>query len=159
MRIFFLIPVVASLFVFVSTETAFALQTHSAPEGLYAHQLAHLFFILCMGSFAYRIHRTRLHRHRGWIFFALGGILLMSWNLWAFTGHVITLFISKENFILPEGHLVPLLHITSWKEILYYVLKLDHLLSVPALVCFYLGLKSMLTMFPQESDADMNRSD
>jgi hypothetical protein len=159
MRIFFLIPVAATFFVFISTGSAFALQTHGSPEGLYSHQLAHLFFILCMGSFAYRIHRTRQHRHRGWIFFALGGILLTAWNLWAFTGHFITLHISQENFMLPEGRLVPLLHITSWKEILYYVLKMDHLLSVPALVCFYLGLRSIMTMSSQESGADTTRSD
>ena len=28
--------------------------------------------------------------------------------------------------------------------LLYYVLKLDHLLCVPAMVCLYLGLKSLL---------------
>ncbi|MCF6239673.1 MAG: hypothetical protein L3J79_12880 [Candidatus Marinimicrobia bacterium] len=158
MRFFILIPVVATFCVFILTGPAFALQTHGSPEGLYAHQLAHLFFIMCMGSFAYRIHCTRQHRHQGWIFFALGGILLVAWNLWALTGHFVSLYISKENFILPEGRLVPLLHITSWKEILYYILKMDHLLSVPALICFYFGLKSILSTFPRESGADKTRS-
>ena len=45
-------------FILGSVEQAFALQTHGGPEGLYAHQLAHLLFIICMGIFAYRIHRT-----------------------------------------------------------------------------------------------------
>ena len=159
MKIFYPIPFVTIFFVLSSAEHAFALQTHAAPEGLCVHQLAHLFFILCMGSFAYRIHRTWLPRHQGWKYFALGGILLMAWNLWAFTGHFITLLISRENFILPEEGLVPLLHITSWKEVLYYVLSMDHLLCVPALVCFYVGLKSILTMSSHESGADVNRSD
>ena len=28
--------------------------------------------------------------------------------------------------------------------VLYYILKLDHLLCVPAMICLYLGLKSLL---------------
>ena len=83
----------------------------------------------------------------------------MAWNIWAFTGHYITLLISEENFILPEGRLIPLLHITSGKEILYYVLNMDHLLYVPALVCFYMGLKNILTMLSREDDSDVNRCD
>jgi len=141
-------------FVLGPVEQAFALQTHGGPEGLYAHQLAHLFFIVGMGSFAYRIHRSWLPKQHGWKYFVIGGMLFMAWNLWAFTGHFITLLVPEKNFILPEGRLVPLLHITSWKERLYYVLSMDHLLCVPALICFYFGLRRILTMLSRRSIKD-----
>jgi hypothetical protein len=159
MRTLFPVSFAACFLVLAAGGPAFALQTHGAPEGLYAHQLAHLFFIICMGSFAYRVHRTRLPSYRGWIFFAAGGILLIAWNIWAFTGHFVTLLIAEENFILPEGSMVPMLRITSWKEICYYILKMDHLLSVPALVCFYFGLKNILVMSSREPLSRSDRRD
>jgi hypothetical protein len=87
MKSFFAILPFALFFVLAPAEHAFAIQTHGAPEGLYAHQLAHLFFILCMGSFAYRIRRSSLPKNQGWQLIVLGSILLIAWNLWAFTGH------------------------------------------------------------------------
>ncbi|MDW7772374.1 MAG: hypothetical protein SCH71_05720 [Desulfobulbaceae bacterium] len=154
MKIFFILLHITLIFILSTADKAFALQTHGSPEGLYAHQLAHLFFMICMGIFVYRIHRSALPANQGWKYIAMGSILLMAWNLWAFTGHFITLLISEESFILPAGNLVPSIHITSWKEILYYVLNMDHLLCVPALICFYLGLRRILAAFYPQSAAD-----
>lgn len=141
MKSFFAILPLALFVVLAPAELAFAIQTHGEPEGLYAHQLAHLFFILCMGSFAYRIHRSSLPKNQGWQLIALGSILLTAWNLWAFTGHYVTLLIPADSIILPADKRIPHLHIASWKEILYYVLNMDHLLCVPALLFLYLGLR------------------
>ncbi|MGO9568708.1 MAG: hypothetical protein ACLP5H_14320, partial [Desulfomonilaceae bacterium] len=37
----------------LSPGLAWAFQSHPAPEGLYAHQLAHVLFIVAMGILAY----------------------------------------------------------------------------------------------------------
>ena len=84
--------------------------------------------------------------------------LLIFWNLWAFAGHIITRLVSEQNFILPDGGLIPVLYIGSWKEVLYYLLKMDHLLCVPALLCFYFGLKRILFVMSRNSPGEMSFS-
>ena len=75
---------------------------------------------------------------------AIGACFFILWNLWAFSGHFFDLFIAAANIILLPGAMIPSLIITSWKEPLYYALKMDHLLCVPALFFFYLGLREMI---------------
>jgi len=74
------------------------------------------------------------------------GLFFILWNVDAYTVHYIEeqldlLKIARQGPWLlevraPEGF--------GWLSRLYYVAKLDHLLSVPALVFMYLGLKRLL---------------
>jgi hypothetical protein len=122
---------------------AFALQAHGY-KGLYVHQGAHLFFLLAMLSFTYRIHSFDLIDRKEWRCISHGALLLALWNLWAFTGHFVELHVPQNHIQLINDDLVPVLAIASWKEMAFFFLKMDHLLSVPAIFCFYKGLKSLL---------------
>jgi len=127
----------------LSPPLVYALQTHGGYEGLFAHQGAHLFFTVSMAITAIRIRYSILYRQKSWRYMILSAWLLVVWNLWAFTGHIITLFIPSANIITVEIDQAPMLNIESWKEVAYYLLKMDHLLCVPALLFLYLGLRAM----------------
>jgi len=73
---------------------ASAFQSHPAPEGLYVHQLAHCFFSFAMGMLAYWLQANGLTREKGWRLIQLSCILLILWNLVAFTGHWVEEMIS-----------------------------------------------------------------
>ncbi len=123
---------------------AYALQTHGGIEGLYAHQGAHIFFFLAMVIFALRIYKSELILKGSWRYLSFGIWLLAFWNLWAFTGHILALSISKDQITTIESLKTPKLIIYTWKDALYYILKMDHLLCLPAIVLLYLGLTKML---------------
>ena len=121
----------------------YALQAHSY-IGLYVHQAAHLFFFLAMLSFTFRIHRFGLNRQPEWRWISKGAWLLAFWNIWAFSGHILELYIPADYVRLLDGELVPSLAISSWREVVYYLLKMDHLLCVPSVLCFFIGIKIMV---------------
>ncbi len=121
---------------------AFALQTH-AYEGLYLHQLAHLFFLAAMIFFALGIQRSWLSTRRPWQLMAAGGWLLALWNIWAFGGHFVEVLVPEASLLSEPGQVVPRLAFVSWREILYYIVKMDHLLAVPAIFCFYFGMRGL----------------
>lgn len=126
---------------------AWALQTHAGVEGLYVHQGAHIFLAFSLLIFVLNIHRSRLARQRAWRLLSSGAILLILWNLWAFAGHQSAFAMPESSFIMEKGHVTPSLLITSWQEVLYYLLQMDHLLCLPALLCFYAGLRILLDDF------------
>ena len=64
-------------------------------------------------------------------------------NIWAFAGHQLGLAIPPENLILLPEATVPSLRISSTRELLYYLLSLDHLVCVPAMFLLYRGLRNM----------------
>jgi hypothetical protein len=125
---------------------ALATQTHGQPEGLYIHQIAHLFFIISMGILEYWLRQRNLVREPGWKYIQLAAVFFILWNANAFTVH----FLAEQVDFLKVSA-VDQWHITisvaggsKGMALLYYILKLDHLLCVPAMVCLYLGLKSLL---------------
>ncbi len=128
----------------------FALQAHGY-IGLYVHQEAHIFFLLAMLIFAYRIYRSGLINRREWRWMSHGALLLALWNGWALTGHFIERFVPADHIQLLGDDLVPSLAIASWQDVVYFILKMDHLLSVPAILCFYLGIKTMLKEYETTS--------
>ncbi|MEJ2033152.1 MAG: hypothetical protein P8Y63_08960 [Deltaproteobacteria bacterium] len=128
---------------------AWALQTHGGYEGLYVHQGAHLLFILAMISFAYRLRVTKLTAQKSWRWMYRGAVMISIWNIWAFIGHFIALTVSGSVTFALGNEVIPVLRMTSWRETAYFFLKMDHLLSLPAVIFFYLGLKDMHRTFPQ----------
>jgi hypothetical protein len=129
---------------FFSPAVSYALQTHAALEGLYAHQGAHIFFMLSMIIFALRIYKSELTQKKSWRFLFWGVWLLGLWNLWAFTGHILAISIANDQTIAMESLKSPQLVIATWRDVMYYILKMDHLLCVPAMLFLYLGLRKML---------------
>ena len=125
---------------------ALATQTHGEPEGLYAHQIAHVFFIISMGILEFWLRQRNLVREPGWKYIQLAAVLFILWNLNAMAVH----------FLDEQIQWLQVNRISMWQiqisttgdnpalPLLYYILKLDHLLSVPAMICLYLGLKTLL---------------
>jgi len=127
-------------------EPAFATQAHSAPEGLYAHQLAHIFFIVSMGVLIYWLRERQLVRSVGWRYIQYAALFFILWNVDAFLVHLL-----EEQLAVVEIQRISLWHIhltvaSRSKPLvwLYYAAKLDHLLCVPALLFLYFGLRRLL---------------
>ena len=126
-------------------QPALATQTHYEPEGLVVHQVAHLFFALSMGTLAYWLRARKLTRHRGWRLIRYAALLLILWNIDAFTAHLI-----DEQASLVGVERIDALHLflaprpgLEFLLPLYYLVKLDHLFCVPALVFLFLGLRRL----------------
>ena len=128
------------------SEPALATQAHSAPEGLYAHQLAHIFFIVSMGVLIYWLRERKLVKAVGWRYIQYAALFFILWNLDAFSVHLL-----EEQIAV-----IDVRRIDSWKLSitaanhsdtliwLYYAAKLDHLLCVPAVFFLYFGLRRLL---------------
>jgi phosphoglycerol transferase MdoB-like AlkP superfamily enzyme len=131
------------LFVF-APRSAWALQTHPAPEGLYAHMLAHLFFIATLGIFTYWLQTTGLVRERGWRLIQLCCLMFILWNLDTFTVHWIEHTLTSEFFITTGLDWSQRLSMTGgWRSWVYYFGKFDHLLCVPAMLLLLFGLRDL----------------
>ncbi len=121
-------------------DKALAFQPH-AYSGLYIHQFAHFFLIVSLFFFAKKARRTRLASLKAWQYIIAGTWLLMLWSATTMMGHFLDVDLSEEVLFLPPGANIPLLRLAGWQEVLYYLLKLDHLIAVPAVFLFYRGLK------------------
>ncbi len=119
----------------VFPEAAFAIQFHGAPEGLYLHQIGHVLFAAAMVGFAYRIRNSRLRHDTAWQLMTWGACLLVLWNGWAFTGHILSLDLVWQH-LNGSGN--------ARLDLLRYYSQMDHLLCVPALLCIYLALRKMV---------------
>lgn len=130
----------------ILADPALATQTHGQPEGLFVHQMAHFFFIVSMGSLDFWLRQRNLIKQPGWKYIQLAAVLFIVWNLGAATVH----FMDEHLDILGITKLgLWHLQIESYQgysafAVLYYILKLDHLLCVPAMFFLYYGLKTIL---------------
>lgn len=121
---------------------ALALQVHSEPEGIYVHQMAHLHYIFALGYFFWDIRRTSFSG-RGWRYLQVFCLLMICWNVIAFSGHLTGLYLDPQAFEQTDCYLqIRLLSPYTINKLLYYITKLDHLIYVPALVFLLLSLKS-----------------
>jgi hypothetical protein len=141
--LFFLAPF--SVMVLVPN-TALATQGHGGIEGVYAHQIAHLFFIISMGGLIYWSRQRGLVRERGWQLIQLSAFFFILWNLDTFLVHLLDDqmgIIQVQRIGLWNVQLTDLYNNHALQR-LYYFAKLDHLLCVPAIVFLYLGLKRLV---------------
>jgi hypothetical protein len=127
-------------------EPAFATQAHSAPEGLYAHQLAHIFFIVSMGVLIFWLRARQLVQAAGWRYIQYAALFFILWNLDAFFVHLLeeqlaVIEIQRINLWKMKVTAATDSKILVW---LYYAAKLDHLLCVPALLLLFFGLRRLL---------------
>ena len=130
----------------LSADPVLATQTHGQPEGLYVHQMAHIFFIISMGSLDFWLRQRNLIKEKGWKYIQLSAVLFILWNINAAAVH----FLDEHLDILGIS-IIDLWHIRVESiegqdsiSIVYYLLKLDHLLCVPAMFFLYYGLKTIL---------------
>ncbi|OCC15218.1 hypothetical protein DBT_1341 [Dissulfuribacter thermophilus] len=123
----------------------YALQEHGAIEGLLAHQGAHILFFWAMCDFSYRLIKTDFFQPKIRKYFLIGSILLCIWNIWAFVGHILAIKYKVGPLIHEEG----IIWGGKWKingfiDLLYYTLKMDHLVLVPSIIFFFLASRSVL---------------
>jgi hypothetical protein len=126
-------------------DLALATQARGNPEGIYAHQLAHLFFMLSMVILIYRLRKRKLIRYTGWSYIQYAAFFFILWNVNVMLVH----------FLDEQAMLVTVERISTWQirvssslgkwtEITYYVARLDHLICVPAFLFLLLGLKRLI---------------
>ncbi|MBI9090592.1 MAG: hypothetical protein JEZ12_15355 [Desulfobacterium sp.] len=127
-------------------DLAHATQMHSGSEGIIVHQLGHLFFLLSMVTLILTINGQGLDRERGWRLIQYSALFFILWNLVALAVH----------FLDNQVAAVDVTTLSVWKIRIdpannsrtlanfYYILKLDHLLCVPAIAFFYRGLSTLL---------------
>jgi hypothetical protein len=134
---------------------ALALQVHGEPEGLYVHQMAHLFYILALGYFFWDIRRTAF-TGRGWRYLQLFCILMIFWNLLAFGGHAAGVFIYPEELSQTDCYLqTRLIGPFTMHKYLYYIARLDHLICVPGLIFLFLGIRSFYKSVAEASEKEV----
>ena len=124
--------------------SALAIQTHGNPEGLYAHQMGHLAFLAAMIYVCWQIWRRRLLARPGFQRLFWACCLFAAWNLLTFVGHRAEQGLNPAAIDRQAGYLNQHLHIIDLNGLLYYLASLDHILLVPALWLFYLGLRAFL---------------
>ncbi len=123
---------------------AYATQLHASSEGIITHQVGHLFFLLSMVALIFTITGKELDTQKGWRLIQYSAFFFILWNLDAIAAHFFDNQIHAvkiENISLGRIRVVaengsPFL---AW---LYYVLKLDHLLCVPAMFFFTGGFQA-----------------
>jgi hypothetical protein len=140
---------------FIIPGQALATQGHGGIEGVYAHQFAHLFFIISMGSLIYWLRERGLVREKGWKYIQYSAFFFILWNLDTMTVHLLD---DQFNIIQVERLGVLKIRINDVfnnndLKIIYYLAKLDHLLCVPAIFFLYIGLKHLL----KETGGDTTR--
>ena len=132
--------------VFMVPGTAAATQVHVPSEGLYVHQIAHLFFALAMAILLYWLRQRQLVRERGWRFIQLGALFFIIWNVDAFFVHILddrsdlfrTIDAGTWHASIEFERKVELL------ALFYYLGKMDHLLCAPGMILLYFGLRNLL---------------
>ena len=123
-----------------------ATQVHEGAEGLYAHQIGHVFFLASMGILVFWLRSMKLVRQTGWRYIQYAALFFILYNLDAMLAH----------YLDGLGDLFEKIDTGTWRAriqflhgqwelgILYYIVKMDHLLSVPAIVFLYAGLRHLL---------------
>jgi hypothetical protein len=127
------------------TEETLATQTHGHPEGIHAHQLAHLFFMLSMAIFIYWLRQRKLVRNIGWRYIQYAAFFFILWNVSVVFVHFLdeqAVLITVER--ISTWRIMVSSSLGRWAEIAYYVARLDHLICVPALLFLFLGLRKLV---------------
>ena len=124
----------------------FATQTHGEPEGLVVHQITHLVFIFSMATLVFWLRQRRLIVETGWRYIQYAALLFILWNIDAFTAHLLD----------EQVDILKIDKVGTWQLVintetgydklaaLYYLVKLDHLICVPAMMFLYFGLKRLI---------------
>lgn len=136
----------AACLVLAAAHPAHAVQVHAGPEGLYAHQISHVFFASSMGLLVYRLRQRGLVQEPGWRLIQFSALFFILWNLDSMLAHYlddrVDLYAKIDAATL--GGRISLLKGPSGLILLYYFARMDHLLSVPAIVLLYLGLRRLV---------------
>ena len=127
-------------------ENLYALQFHSGSEGIITHQIGHLFFLFSMVVLMFIINGKGLAIHKGWRLIQVSAFFFVLWNGCAIVVH----FLDNQIYAVSVERLangyakIRTQNNSSLLGWVYYVLKLDHLLCVPAMFLMYRGLSCLV---------------
>ncbi len=140
--------------IFFYGNSALATQEHDGPEGMYVHQMSHIFFAFSLCLLIYWLRHRELVKKTGWRYIQYSAVFFILWTFDAFTVHLLS---EHKNFICAESVGSWQIRITAFNayhglEYFYFLAKLDHLLCVPAIFFLYAGLKSLLKETEQNEE-------
>lgn len=125
---------------------ALATQGHGGIEGVYAHQIAHIFFIISLAVLIYWLRTRKLVQTNGWRLIQYSALFFILWNIDTITVHTL-----DDQFGIIQAETIGVWQIQiadafdhNFLKHIYYVIKLDHLLCVPALLFLYFGLRRLI---------------
>lgn len=124
----------------------YATQLHTSSEGIITHQVGHLFFLFSMVLLIFTVTGKGLDKQKGWRLIQYSAFFFILWNLDAITAHFFDNQIHAvkiENISIGKMKIVTN-NDSSLLAWFYYVLKLDHLLCVPAMLFLYRGLSNLV---------------
>jgi phosphoribosylaminoimidazole-succinocarboxamide synthase len=125
---------------------AYAIQLHTSSEGIITHQIGHLFFLFSMVVLIFTISKKGLASQKGWRLIQYSAFLFILWNISVITAHFLDNqihVVTMENISLGQTR-VTALNGSAFLAWFYYILKLDHLFCVPAMVFFFQGLSNLV---------------
>lgn len=117
---------------------AWAVQQHGGAEGLVAHEIGHILFIIGMLFLLYRM-RGPATSGPGWFEFKLFLVLIVLWNMLTFYGHWHQEILDPEKYVRLHGKITGFT-LTGFVDALFYLSRLDHLVLLPAFLCLMLAL-------------------
>ena len=140
--IYIIIPVACVLTPF----DASALQLHKSSEGIITHQMGHLFFLFSMVSLMVTIIGKGLAGQKGWRFIMYAALFFILWNLNALAAHFLDnqIHAIHTEIVSPGRIKISAANHSQLLVQIYYFLKLDHILCVPAMICLYKGLSCLV---------------
>jgi len=124
----------------------YATQLHASSEGIITHQLGHIFFLFSMVALIFTVTGKGLDKQKGWRLIQYSAFFFILWNLDALTAHLLDnqiRIVTIENISLGRIR-VDTHNGSSFLAWIYYILKLDHLLCVPAMLFLYKGLSNLV---------------
>lgn len=138
--------VIPALLILTLPENLYALQFHSSSEGIITHQIGHMFFLFSMVVLMFIISGKGLTNHKGWRLIQLSAFFFILWNGCAVAAHFLDnqiYAVSVERLANGYAKIRTQNHsgLLVW---IYYALKLDHLLCVPAMFLMYKGLSCLV---------------
>lgn len=152
-------PGIVALFVFLIVFTvpraAWALQSHGSPEGIYVHQMAHVLFFGSLLYLYWDLRRSSFEG-RGWTYLQCFCMLMMTWNVIAFTGHAVAIHLESGFITTAKSYLhSQLMGPMNLHKVVFYLTRFDHLVVVPALFFLFMGLRSLYRhVEAREADAE-----
>jgi hypothetical protein len=134
----------------VVPESAWALQTHGTPEGLYVHQMAHVYFFLALVYLYWDVRRSSFSG-KGWRYLLRFCLCMLCWNTVAFIGHALAGHVDAQVVSGAGGYLRGSIKgADTVKTLLFYLAKFDHVFVVPALYFLYKGMHSLFHSVGQQ---------
>ena len=124
--------------------SAMATQTHGEPEGLVSHMIAHAIFFAAMVYFCFRLVRSKEYSQKGWRWIFYAFMIFALWNLDTLFVHYYREVLNPQVFIGDLYGLKRTFHADSFLDLIFYVGRFDHIFSLPALLCLFLGIRSLL---------------